>query len=481
MDNSWLAILPPIITIAIAIWSKKILPSLLLGLLVGSFLLNPSLIGGFETAIENIIKILSDKNNLQVLLFLYLFSGLIALIRRAGGITAFSNWMSKYVKSENGVFYALWALIPVTFIDCAFRIIGTGTIMRSLARKNKVAKERLAFTINNTASPVIELIPIATTFVGFNIANISQGLKAAGVLEKQSAYDILLHAIPFEFFSIVILLITFFSMYFHWKKPSAERMKRHTRKEPSEEMNMAMDNAKPQITPRVMNLVIPMLTVILFSFFFFWYFGKDKSGAGATISSVIAATDPNEAMLVALFISIVITGVLYFFQKYPLKNMTTDIISGGNELMNILAILVVAWALGAVSQELNLSAFIQQRLGDSLPVWSIPVTLFLISAAVTYFIGEGWAAASLIMPFAISIAVSTGSGIPICVAAVITGGTFGDVTSPVAGMTNMAASASGADHMKYLKYATPYNFMALVLAAILFLIFAYIGLPASRS
>ena len=91
MDYTWLSILPPIITIAIAIWSKKILPSLILGLLVGSFLLNPSVIGGFETAIENIIKILSDKNNLQVLLFLYLFSGVIALIRRAGGITAFSN------------------------------------------------------------------------------------------------------------------------------------------------------------------------------------------------------------------------------------------------------------------------------------------------------------------------------------------------------------------------------------------------------
>ena len=85
------------------------------------------------------------------------------------------------------------------------------------------------------------------------------------------------------------------------------------------------------------------------AFFFFWYFGKDKSGGNETVSSIIAATDPNKAMLVALFISIVITGIIYFFQKYPLKNMTADIISGGNELMNILAILVVAWALGDVA------------------------------------------------------------------------------------------------------------------------------------
>ena len=328
MDNTWLSILPPIITIAAAIWSKKILPSLLLGLLFGSYLLNPSIIGGFETAIENIIKILSDKNNLQVLLFLYLFSGLIGLVRRAGGINAFSSWVSKYIKSENGVFYTLWALIPVTFIDCAFRIIGTGSIIGSLAEKNKIVKERLAFMINNTASPIIELIPIATTFVGFNIANISQGLKAAGVLEKESAYSILLRAIPLEFFSIVVLLITFSSIYFQWKKPSAKKQKQHTKKETSEGMNMAMEDDKPQIKPRIINLVIPMLTVIFFSFFFFWYFGKAKGGVNGTVSSVIAATDPNKAMLVALFISIIITGLIYFFQKYPIKKMTADIISG---------------------------------------------------------------------------------------------------------------------------------------------------------
>ncbi len=191
--------------------------------------------------------------------------------------------------------------------------------------------------------------------------------------------------------------------------------------------------------------------------------------------SVIAATDPNKAMLVALFISLIITGVLYFLQKYPITKMTKDIISGGNELMTIIAILVVAWSLGAVSQDLQLSKFIQDNLGSSLPAWSVPVSLFILSSTVTYFIGSGWAAASLIMPFAISLAVTVGSGIPICVGAVITGGTFGDVTSPVAGMTNMASEVTKADHMKYLSYANPYNFLALAMAAILFLIFGYFG------
>src|SRR3989344_3899009 len=121
----WLSILPPLLTIVVVIWSKKVLPSLLLGLLVGSYLLNPSIVGGIETAIENIIKTISDTDNLQVLLFLYLFSGFIALVRRSGGIKAFANWLSEYIHNERGVFYILWALIPVTFLDCDFRIHGT--------------------------------------------------------------------------------------------------------------------------------------------------------------------------------------------------------------------------------------------------------------------------------------------------------------------------------------------------------------------
>lgn len=469
----YLSLVPPITTIAVAMWSKRILPSLLLGLLVSSYLLNPSVIGGFETAIDHVVKTLSDEDNLQVLLFLYLFSGLIALVRKAGGVEAFSNLAATHIKSETGFFGALWALIPVTFIDCAFRIVGAGSMMRALAEKHHISKERFAFALNNTASPVIELVPIATTFVGFNVAIIGQSLKAAGVLEEQSAYSVLVHAIPFEFFSIMVLLVTFVSIFHQWRKaPDQTSPHRPSKKAPG---SMDMEDGTPEIAPRVVNLVVPTMTVIVLSFFYFWYFGRGRGGSSETILSVIAATDPNKAMLVALFVSLLVTGIVYACQKYPVTKMTKDMIAGGNDLMPIIAILVVAWSLAAVSQELGLSSLIQQQLGTALPGWSVPVSLFAVACAVTYFIGEGWAAASLIMPFGVSLALSTGAGIPICVAAVVTGGTFGDTSSPIAGMTNMASEVTRADHMKYMKYALPYNVTAMGLAATLFLIFGVIG------
>lgn len=468
MQNTWLSILPPIFTIAIAIWSKKIIPSLLIGLLVGGYLLNPSLTGGFETAVDQIVKTLTDAGSLQVLLFLYLFSGLISLIRKSGGIKAFSDLADKYVKSEKGVFFLLWALIPVTFIDCGFRIVGAGSITRSLAEKNNIAKERFAFMLNNTASPVVELIPIATTFVGFNIANISIGLKAAGVSEDNSAYSIWLRAIPLEFFSIILIVITFISIFYQFKQPENGKTKQPSEMD-KKSMNMNMEETELIIKPRVINLIVPLISVIVLSIFFFWFFGKNKPGNNSFISA-ITNTEPNRAMLVALFISILISAILYFFQKYNLKKLTSDIISGGNEIMNTLVILTLAWPLASISQELGLNNFIQQTLGTSFPNWSIAVSIFIISSAVTYFIGSGWGAASLIMPFAIPLAVISGVSIPLCAAAVITGGTFGDVTSPVAGMTNMASNISKADHAKYLKYASPYNFIAAGLAVVLFLV-----------
>lgn len=98
---------------------------------------------------------------------------------------------------------------------------------------------------------------------------------------------------------------------------------------------------------------------------------------------------------------------------------------------------------------------------------------FCYPDAVTYFIRSGWGAASLIMPLAITHAVSVRSNIPLCVAAVINGETFGDVSSHVAGMTNMLSNIARANHSKYIKYLNPYNFIAAGIAAILFLIVAF--------
>ena len=94
-----------------------------------------------------------------------------------------------------------------------------------------------------------------------------------------------------------------------------------------------------------------------------------------------------------------------------------------NDMMPTLVILTLAWSLACVAQDPGLNTLVQQQVSGALPAWSMALLLFLLSATVTYFIGSGCGAALWIMPFAIPLAAAAVAGIPLCVAAVTTGGT----------------------------------------------------------
>ncbi|UOQ93986.1 Na+/H+ antiporter NhaC family protein [Halobacillus shinanisalinarum] len=234
-----------------------------------------------------------------------------------------------------------------------------------------------------------------------------------------------------------------------------------------EQMDMGV--GEPSINPRLFNLLLPIVVLIPLSFYLIWWSGQ-KETESQSIIEIFTAANPSRSMFLALFITVMFTAALYLIQGIKLKEMTDKFIKGGNKLMTTIVILAVAWPISDVSQDLGLTDLIQTTLGGTLtPVW-VPVIVFIVSGAVTYFIGSSWGAWALMMPIAIPLAVATGGSIPLAVAAVLSGGTFGDVTSPVSGMTAMSAGAAGADHMKYVRAMTPYNLIAASLAAGLFFV-----------
>jgi Na+/H+ antiporter NhaC len=323
--------------------------------------------------------------------------------------------------------------------------------------------------LNNTASPIIVLIPVATTFVGYNIGIINQGLAEANIGE--SGYSILVQSIPFQFFSIVLILITFLGIYFDYKPKWVKNEKDEDESETSHEgMDMQMKETDFEISPRLRNMIIPLVLLVVLSFGMIAYFGMQQIEQGSGLIPFIANAEPTKAMLLALFVTLITTAFYYLTQGYQLKSLSSDLISGGNDLMSTLSILVLAWPLASLSQDLGLGELIRQSMSHSLPSIYVPVIIFLITSLITYFIGSSWGAWALLMPVAIPLAVATGASIPITAAAVLSGGTFGDVTSPVSGMTHMSANITKSNHMRYIKYAYSYNIFSAIIAAILFFI-----------
>lgn len=477
----WLSIVPSLSAILFAVWTKQVIPSLLIGLWVGSWLYTGSFVNSFNQTIAYIAGVLTDTGNLDVLLFLFAFSGLVALIQISGGVQAFAALIAKYIKGPNQALLSSWTLLPITFMDCGFRVVAGGAIINPLAKRFHVAKERLAYMLNNSSSPVIVLIPMATTFIGYTTGVINKGMDAANI--EGSAMSLFVSSLPFHFFSYVSITIALFSLipalnFPQMKKLMNESIVDNSNQAEDEEntdkadtakdqmgvamkddhekmdggMKMGMEHEKPALKPKVFNLVTPIIILIPLSFILMWNSGS-----------------PSRMMLIALMLTIVASVVLYIVQGLSLKTITDRFIKGGNKLMTTIIILVLAWPISDVSQDLGLTRLIEETLAGTItPVW-IPVIVFLVTAVVTYFIGSSWGSWALMMPVAIPLAVTTGSSLPLVVAAVLSGGTFGDVTSPVSGMTAMSAGISGADHMKYLKAMSPYNMSAAALAAILFI------------
>ncbi|MDC3425630.1 hypothetical protein NC797_14070 [Aquibacillus sp. 3ASR75-11] len=503
----WFSIAPSVIAIVLATWTKQVIPSLLIGLWVGSFILSGSFLGSVSQTVDYIVGVLSDPGNLDVLLFLYVFSGLVALIQLSGGVQAFAKMMDNFIDNAKKTLLVSWLLLPITFIDCGFRVVATGSIMKPLADRFSVSRERLAYMLNNSASPVIVLIPVATTYIGYIIGVLRKGMDAGGI--EGSAMQLFLSSIPFQFFSFTSVTVALLSVIIGWNFGSMKKLiqsaqgsvKQNASSRPAHAMEMSeelgntdkADSAKdqmgvtskgqmedmdmgmgePALKPRLSNLLIPILVLIPLSFFLMWWSGRQKTDATG-LMEVFTAADPSRSMFLALFLTVILTGAIYLIQGLKLKEMTDRFIKGGNKLMVTIVILAVAWPISDVSQDLGLTELIQTTLGGTLSASWVPLLIFAVTGAVTYFIGSSWGAWALMMPIAIPLAVTTGGSLPIAAAAVLSGGTFGDVTSPVSGMTAMSAGAAQADHMKYVKAMTPYNLLAASLAAALFLVIPFI-------
>lgn len=114
----WLSIVPPMLAIGIALTTKRVLPSLLAGILLASAILNGSalqLMPGW--VVDYLVAMLAKPDNLRLVLFSVLVGGLLKLMKDSQGFDAFTlalqRWRGSYGKRT--VFGITW-LFGVTLI-----------------------------------------------------------------------------------------------------------------------------------------------------------------------------------------------------------------------------------------------------------------------------------------------------------------------------------------------------------------------------
>ena len=338
-----------------------------------------------------LLRPLTGPDNLFIILFLFLFGALAEIMKLSGGIKGFTKATEKFVKTEKGTYASIWIASVITFIDCCFHVIATGTISKPLIEKVNGNKRKLASVINITSCLLIILIPFGTTYAGYIVGTISESLQASGT--PASPYSLFINSIPYNFFAIVMTVMALFfsfSRFGFTKTIKSKIIGKDALEASGHDSSEAHEQCEfeQKAPPRIFNLIIPLVILIGSTFFFFWFTGKSNAQG---FRNAIMHADFEKAIFLASALTLILTSVYYRLQKIPFKELESHFLKGGVEMVPPITILILSWGLASVVKELGFVQFVSQISSVSIPSFLWPVILFIICCFSSYFMGSAGA------------------------------------------------------------------------------------------
>ncbi len=129
MSETIWSLLPPVVTIILALATKEVYMSLAIGIFMGAFMFT-----GFSVlgAIDTMFKIMSDKvgGNVYILVFLVLLGIMVAAIQKSGASQAYGDYAARTIKGKKSALFVTMVLGVLIFIDDYFNCLTVGTVMR---------------------------------------------------------------------------------------------------------------------------------------------------------------------------------------------------------------------------------------------------------------------------------------------------------------------------------------------------------------
>ena len=502
-------LIPPIVAILLAFITKNVVISLFIGVLSGGFILNltgfnvfGALTQAFLDFINRALNSLSDPWNAGIVMQVLVIGGVINLVAKMGGAKAIAEALAKKAKTAKSAQLITWFLGICVFFDDYANSLIVGPIMRPVADKMKISRERLAFIIDATAAPIAGLA-IISTWIGLEVSLISEGFESIGV--EASGFGVFLQTIPYRFYNILILafiVITIITLREFGPMRKAEISARKLKDLTNEEVAVTsshMDELEPKegVKLSIWNAIVPIGALIISAIVAFYYSGYSTIMAGDDIAiqsivtnsplsfkailEVFAASDASIALLQSAIFSTVVAIVMAVWKKiFTISEAIEVWIDGMKGLIITGVILILAWSLGSVIKELGAAEYLVEALNGAIPAFLLPSLIFILGAIISFSTGSAYGTMSILMPLAIPLAYKINpemSFVIVSTSAVLTGAIFGDHCSPISDTTILSSMGAGCSHIDHVKTQMWY---ALFVAAITIL-FGYIpagfGLP----
>ena len=465
------SLLPPVIAIVLALNTKEVYTSLLVGIASGALLYAN---GNLELAINTLffnedggmVAKLSDSSNVGILIFLVMLGILVALMNKAGGSAAFGRWASTHIHSRAGAQFSTLLLGVMIFVDDYFNCLTVGSVMRPVTDRQKVSRAKLAYLIDSTAAPICIIAPVSSW-----AAAVTSSVPAGSGI---NGFTMFLRTIPYNYYAVMTVVMSLFLIF-----TGAEFGPMKLNEDNAKNGDLFTTADRPygddvddgnDTNGHVIDLIAPVLVLIAACIFGMVYTGGFFEG----VDFITAFADCNASAGLVLGSSI---ALLFTFVFYRVRSVMTFqdfaacIPEGFKAMVSPMLILSLAWTLSGMTGLLGAKYYVANLLNGSASAlqYMLPVIIFLVAVFLAFATGTSWGTFSILIPI-VCHAFPEGEMLVISIAACLSGAVCGDHCSPISDTTIMASAGAHCSHVNHVSTQLPYAITAASCAAVCYVI-----------
>jgi len=477
MEFGIISIVPPVVAIILAIWTKKVIPSLAIGIWVGAIIFSQSL--GIATATDWMMETLADPWYLYLAGFMILLGPGIALLYRAGGTLAISNWAAKKLKNERQVGILTWILGMLFFVSDYGNSAVVGTTMKDISGKYRMSKEKLSYILDSTAAPVATFT--LSDWMAYQLGMVAIGLEAAGITDiADPPFQAYLQSIPFNLYcllAVVMVGIIVISRRDYGEMLDAEHRSWTTGQliredgEPLQQIEEYIKDPK-ETRPLVITFILPLLSLVIVTLIGVFLTGR---APGRDIVDIFGSAEWVKSLFWGAM-AMIGMGMLL---NRGLGIMDFDEImdtfkNGLSVMLNAVTIIILAWTIGTVTDRLGTADYVVSISEGLIGPVSLPIVVLLAAAFIAFSTGTSWGTMAIITPIAIPLAWEITGDLTMVYAmigVVFSGAIFGDHSSPISDTTVLASTFTGSDHVDHVRTQIYYAVTVILVSMLLLLIY----------
>lgn len=472
---TWWALVPPVVAIVLALATKEVYSSLFFGIAFGAVLYSG---GSFEGTVlhvfnDGFIKVLTDPYNMGILIFLVLLGAIISLMNRAGGSAAFGRWAEGRLKSRTGAQLSTILLGVLVFVDDYFNCLTVGSVMRPITDRHNISRAKLAYLIDSTAAPICIIAPIS-----------SWAAAVSGFVEGEDGFALFVQAIPYNFYAILTIAtmigITLMNFDFGPMAQFEEQAIAGHVTDAHCALSVQEEEEPDQTKNKggMIDLVIPILSVVIFCVIGMIYTGGFFSGTGFV--EAFGNCDASVGLSLGSFFGFIFSIIVYQVRRIiSFRDAMGCLVTGINAMAPAILILTMAWSLKAMTDSLGAKEFVaaSMTLVAGNLVALLPAIIFLVGWFLAFSTGTSWGTFGILIPIVVAVFQNTSHELMIIsISACMAGAVCGDHCSPISDTTIMASAGAQCNHVDHVNTQLPY---VIVVAAVSFVSYIVAGYTQS--